>query len=68
MTFTPEETMDERMEQIIDALEYRLAQLEDRVLKEANETEKEANETDRRSLRHRREVYYKIINKATAHA
>lgn len=61
MTFTPEETMDERVEQIIDALEYRVAQLEDRVLKEANET-------DRRSLRHRREVYYKIINKATAHA
>jgi hypothetical protein len=52
---------DDRMEQIIDALEYRLAQLEDRVLKEANDT-------DRRSLRHRREVYYRIMNKATAHA
>ena len=53
--------MNDQLEAIIDALEYRLAQLEDRVLKEANET-------DRRSLRHRREVYYKVINKATTRA
>jgi hypothetical protein len=53
--------MDERTEQIIDALEYRVAQLEDRLYREANDT-------DKRALRHRREVYYRIINKATAHA
>lgn len=49
------------LEAVIDALEYRLAQLEDRVLKDANDT-------DRRSLRHRREVYYKVINRATTDA
>lgn len=53
--------MNEQLETIIDALEYRLAQLEDRVLKEASET-------DRRALRYRREVYYKVINKATTRA
>lgn len=51
----------EELEQIIDALEYRVAQLEERVWKEASET-------DRRSLRHRREMYYKVINRATSHA
>lgn len=53
--------MDERLEAIIDALEYRVAQLEDRVLKDGTDT-------DRRSLRHRREIYYKVINRATADA
>lgn len=53
--------MNDQLEAIIDALEYRVAQLEDRVLKDGNET-------DRRSLRHRREVYYKLINKATTRA
>jgi len=49
------------MEQIIDALEYREAQLEDRVFTGANET-------DTRALRHRRQMYYKVINGATADA
>jgi len=52
--------MDERTEQIIDALEYRLAHLEDRLYREANDT-------DKRALRHRRSVYYKVINEG-AHA
>lgn len=49
------------MEQIIDALEYRLAQVEDRVYTEANQT-------DKRALRHRRQMYYKVINGATVDA
>jgi hypothetical protein len=51
----------EEMEQVIDALEYRVAQLEDRVWKEGSET-------DKRSLRHRRQMYYKVVNRATADA
>lgn len=47
--------MDDRMEQIIDALEYRVTQMEDRVYKDANDT-------DRKALRHRRQMYYKVIN------
>ena len=47
--------MDDRMEQIIDALECRVTQMEDRVYKDANDT-------DRKALRHRRQMYYKVIN------
>jgi hypothetical protein len=49
------------MEQVIDALEYRVAQLEDRLFKEANDT-------DKRALRHRRQMYYKVINEVTINA
>ncbi len=51
----------EELEQIIDALEYRVAQLEERVWKEASDTAK-------RALRRRRELYYKVINRVTTHA
>lgn len=51
----------EEMEQVIDALEYRVAQLEDRLWKDGSDT-------DKRSLRHRREIYYKVINRVTADA
>lgn len=53
--------MDDRIEQIIDALEYRVAQMEDRVYKDANDT-------DRKALRHRRQMYYKVINGASVDA
>jgi len=42
--------MNEQLEAIIDALEYRLAQVEDRLFKEANDTHK-------RALRRRRQLY-----------
>jgi len=51
----------EEMEQVIDALEYRVAQLEDRLWKDGSDT-------DKRSLRHRRDIYYKVINRVTADA
>jgi hypothetical protein len=46
--------MDERLEAIIDALEYRVAQVEDRLFKEANDTHK-------RALRRRRQLYYAAL-------
>lgn len=52
---------DHTLEAVIDALEYRVAQLEDRLFREANAT-------DKRALRHRREVYYKVMNRATTDA
>ena len=49
--------MDERMEQIIDALEYRLAQLEDRLYREASDE-------DRKALERRKTLYYRAVNQA----
>ena len=46
--------MNEQLEAIIDALEYRLAQVEDRLFKEANDTHK-------RALRRRRQLYYAAV-------
>lgn len=46
--------MNEQLEAIIDALEYRLTHLEDRVYKEANDTHK-------RALRRRRQLYYAAV-------
>lgn len=46
--------MNEQLEAIIDALEYRLTHLEDRVYKEANDTHK-------RALRRRRQLYYEAV-------
>jgi len=49
------------MEQIIDALEYRVAQLEDRVFREANDTHK-------RALRRRRQLYYAALEREVVDA
>lgn len=52
---------DERLEQIIDALEYRVAQLEDRIYKDATDTHK-------RALRRRRQLYYTTMNREVVDA
>lgn len=53
--------MNEQLEAIIDALEYRLAQAEDRLYREAGLE-------DRKALERRKSLYYKAVNRATADA
>lgn len=51
----------DHLQEVLDALEYRLAQIEDRVWKDANLT-------DRRALQHRRHKYYALFNRLDDHA
>lgn len=72
---------DHTLEAVIDALEYRVAKLEDLVHDNFEQIEKMLllsqglsvrpkvdSENQRRALRHRREVYYKVMNRATTDA
>jgi hypothetical protein len=47
--------MTEREQEVLDALEYRVAQLEDRVWAEANAI-------DTKALHKRRSLYYRLVN------
>ena len=53
--------MNDQLEAIIDALEYRVAQLEDRLYREASRE-------DRQALERRKSLYYKAVNRATVDA